>query len=128
MTTVKDLDCKAIDVFKEVEELTKESAMSKFDRLPKDEKGDYSVGSLNIFTCGMWCKKVDQKDFPSDKEWISIVDDWNKTVVLPHAESLRRFIKLHPDFDIPQQMTGVESGRFEGIYTKQSLINSALNL
>lgn len=128
MKTVKDLECKAVEVFKEVEELTRESAISKFDRLPQNEKDNYTVGSLNIFTCGMWCKNVGKKDFPSDKEWVEIVDDWNKTVVLPHAESLRRFIKLHPDFDIPQQMTGVESGRYEGIYTKQSLINSALNL
>lgn len=128
MTSVKDLDCSAINVFKEIEELTKESAVSKLNKLSKDEKDNYAVGSLNIFTCGMWCKNIDQKDFPSDKEWINIVDDWNKTVVLPHAESLRRFIKLHPDFDIPQQVTGVESGTLKGLCTKQSLISIALNL
>ena len=127
MTTVKDLECKAVDVFKEVDKLTKHSALSGLSELDEEEQQKYSVGTLNLFTCGAWCKEIAKEDFASDKEWIEIVDDWNNMVVLPFAESLRRFIKLHPDFDIPQQFTAVEAGTFKGICTKQSLISTALN-
>lgn len=127
MKTVKDLECKAVDVFKEIDKLTKHSALTILSELDEEEQQKYSVGSLNIFTCGAWCKEIDKESFPSDKEWIEIVDDWNNMVVLPFAESLRRFIKLHPDFDIPQQLTAVESGTFRGICTKQSLVSTALN-
>lgn len=128
MKTVKDLEFKATEVFKEINKLTEHSALSNLAELEKEEQKKYSVGTLNIFTCGAWCKKIDKEIFPSDKEWIEIVDDWNNIVVLPFAESLRRFIKLHPDFDIPQQFTEVESGTYKDICTKHSLIDTVLNL
>lgn len=127
MKTVKDLECKAVDVFEEINKLTKHSAFSTLSELDEDEQKKYSVGTLNIFTCGTWCKEIDTESFSSDKEWIEIVDDWNNMVVLPFAESLRRFIKLHPDFDIPHQLTSVESGTLRGICTKQSLVATALD-
>ena len=63
-----------------------------------EEKDKYVVGSMNIFTCGMWCKATDKDVFPSDVDWIKIVDDWNNMVVLPHAESLKKFIEEDIDF------------------------------
>ena len=128
MSTVKDLEVKAVPIFKEVNEMTNDSAIRKMTDLPDEEKDKYVVGSMNIFTSGMWCKATDKDVFPSDVEWIKIVDDWNNLVVLPHAESLKKFIEAHPDCDISQQCTGIESGNYKGIFTKQAMINSVMNL
>lgn len=128
MSTVKDLEVKALPIFNEVREMTKDSVVQKMSELPDEEKDKYVVGSMNIFTCGMWCKATDKDVFPSDVEWIKIVDDWNNLVVLPHAESLKKFIEAHPDCDIPQQVTGIESGNHKGIFPKQAMIHSVLNL
>lgn len=128
MSTVKDLEVKAVPIFNEVKEMTNDSAVHKMAELPDEEKDKYVVGSMNIFTCGMWCKATDRDVFPSDVEWIKIVDDWNNLVVLPHAESLKKFIEAHPDCDIPQQVTGIESGNYKGIFPKQAMINGVMNL
>lgn len=128
MTTVKDLEVKAVPIFNEVKEMTNGSAVHKMAELPDEEKDKYVVGSMNIFTNGMWCKATDKDVFPSDVDWIKIVDDWNNMVVLPHAESLKKFIEAHPDCDIPQQVTGIESGNYKGIFGKQAIINSVMNL
>ena len=128
MSTVKDLEVKAVPIFNEVKEMTNDSAVHKMIKLPDEEKDKYVVGSMNIFTSGMWCKATDKDVFPSDVDWIKIVDDWNNMVVLPHAESLKKFIEAHPDCDIPQQMTGIESGNYKGIFGKQGIINTVMNL
>lgn len=128
MTTVKDLEVKAVPIFNEVKEMTNGSAVHKMAELPDEEKDKYVVGSMNIFTNGMWCKATDKDVFPSDVDWIKIVDDWNNMVVLPHAESLKKFIEAHPDCDIPQQVTGIESGNYKGIFGKQAIINSVMDL
>ena len=128
MSTVKDLEVKAVPIFKEVKEMTNDSAVKKMTELPDEEKDKYTVGSMNIFTSGMWCKATDKDVFPSDVDWIKIVDDWNNMVVLPHAESLKKFIEAHPDCDIPQQVTGIESGNYKGIFSKQGMINTVINL
>lgn len=128
MSTVKDLEVKAVPIFNEVKEMTNDSAVHKMIKLPDEEKDKYVVGSMNIFTSGMWCKATDKDVFPSDVDWIKIVDDWNNMVVLPHAESLKKFIEAHPDCDIPQQVTGTESGNYKGIFGKQGIINTVMNL
>lgn len=128
MSTVKDLEVKAVPIFNEVEEMTNDSAVKRMTELSDEEKDKYIVGVMDIFTSGMWCKATDKDVFPSDVEWIKIVDDWNNLVVLPHAESLKKFIEAHPDCDIPQQVIGIESGNYKVIFSKQGMVNYVLNL
>ena len=104
MSSVEKTELEVTKLFDELKGMNESTAsMSLVNDLDNDALSKYLVGSLNLYTVIAVLKKT--KDVFGDDEFIELVKDWDKLVLVPFVKGCKKLLELHPDAEIVSQVT-----------------------
>jgi len=104
MSTVKEVELEATELLKELSEANASTAsMNLIPDLDDEASEKYVVGSLNLYTVISVLKKT--KDIFGDDEFIELVKDWDKLVLVPFVKGCKKLLELHPEAEVASQVT-----------------------
>ena len=104
MSTVKEVELGATELLKELSGANASTAsMNLIPDLDDEAFEKYLVGSLNLYTVIAVLKKT--KDVFGDEEFVKLVKDWDKLVLVPFVKGCKKLLELHPEAEIVSQVT-----------------------
>ena len=104
MPTVEEVELGASELLKELSEVNKSTAsVNLIGDLDDEASKKYLVGSLNLYTVIAVLKKT--RDVFGDDEFVGLIKDWDKLVLVPFAKGCKKLLELHPEAEIVSQVT-----------------------